>query len=78
MNLSTPSYLAVQNLHAKMENIQRHNNGASYIHWKVCQSYNIKTTDKWYELKPEIVIENEQPMVVWNMPIRTDREIVAN
>jgi len=60
--------------------IQRHNNAASYIHWKVCQSYNIKTTDKWYELKPQIVIENEQPMAVWNiiMPIRTDREIVAN
>lgn len=78
MNLSTPSYLAAQNLHAKMENIQRHNNAASYIHWKVCQSYNIKTTDKWYVLKPEIVVENEQPMVVWNMPIPTDRETVAH
>ena len=28
--------------------------------------------------QPEIVVENEQPMVVWNMPIHTDGEIVAN
>ena len=41
-------------------------------------NYNIKTTDKCNELKPEIVIKNERQMVVWNMPICTDREIVAN
>ena len=34
--------------HAKTEYNQRHDNAASYIHWKVYQSYNIKTTDKWY------------------------------
>ena len=31
---------------AKTEYIQRHDNTASYIHWKVCQSYDIKTNDK--------------------------------
>ena len=44
----------------KMEYIQRHDhNVASYSHWKVCQSYDIKTTDKWYEHKQETVVENE-------------------
>lgn len=36
---------------AKTEYIQRHDNAADYIHWKVCQSYNIKTTEKWYDYK---------------------------
>ena len=63
---------------AKTEYIQRHDNAASYIHWKVCQSYDIKTTDKWYDHKPDTVVENEQATILWNMPIHTDREIAAN
>ena len=52
---------------AKTEYIQRHDKAADYIHWKVCQSYNIKTTEKWYDYKPETVAENEQATVLWNM-----------
>ena len=47
---------------------------ASYIHWKVCLSCDIKTTDKWSEHKPETVVEKEQATILWNMPIHTDRE----
>lgn len=64
---------------AKSEYIQRHDNALSYIHWKLCRNYNIMTSaDKWYEHKPETVVENEQAPILWNMPIHTDREIRAN
>ena len=49
---------------AKTEYIQRHDNAASYIKLNVCQSYNIKTIDKWYEHKLEAVAENEQVTVL--------------
>ena len=51
-----------------------HSNAASYIHWKVCQNYNIMTSeDKLYEQKPETVVENEQAAILCNKPIHTDR-----
>ena len=56
MNLSITSYLAAQNL-PKTKCIQRRDNAASYIHWKVCQSYDIKTADKWYDHKPDTVVQ---------------------
>ena len=62
----------------RTEYIQRHDNASSYIHWNVCQSYDIKTADKWYEHKQDTVVENEKATVLWNMPIHTDREIAAN
>ena len=56
----------------------RHN-VASYTHWKVRQNYNIMTSaDKWYEHKPETVVENQQATILWNMPIHTNRETRAN
>ena len=33
---------------AKTEYIHRHDKTASYIHWKVCHNYNIKTSEMWY------------------------------
>ena len=63
---------------AKTEYIQKYDNAAYYIHWKVCQSYDIKTTDKWSDHKPDTVVENEQATILWNMPIHNDREIAAN
>ena len=39
---------------------------------------NNNNNDKWYEHKPETVVENEQAIILWNMPIHTDGEIRAN
>ena len=63
---------------AQTQYIHRHDKGAAYIHWKVCQSYNIKTTEKWYEHTPETVTENEDVTILWNMQIHTDHEIAAS
>ena len=63
---------------AKSEYIHRHNKAAAYIHWHICQHYNIKTKDKWYEHEPETVSENDNITILWDMSIHTDREIKAN
>ena len=63
---------------AKTEYIHRHDKAASYIHWKVCHNYNIKTSEKWYDNEPETVTENEDVTILWDMPIHTDRKITAN
>ena len=63
---------------AKTEYIHRHDKAVSYIHWKVCHNYNIKTSEKWYDHEPETVTENEDVTILWDMPIHTDRKITAN
>ena len=66
----------------KAECNKRHYNAASYIYWKVFQSYNIKTTEtgnKCYKRKSETIVENEYVtvLILWNTPNHTDREILA-
>ena len=63
---------------ARNEYIQRHNKAAAYIHWNICQHFQIPTTTKWYEHAPETVIENEDVSILWDMPVHTDKEIKAN
>ena len=63
---------------AKAEYIQMHNRIAAYIHWKICKHSNIKVTDKYYEHEPKTVAENNEAIILWDMPIQTDREITAN
>ena len=49
------------------EYIHRHDKAAAYIHRKVCQSYNIKTSEKWYDHTTEMVTESEDAIILWNM-----------
>ena len=46
------------------EYIHRYDKAAAYIHWKVCQSYNIKTLEKWYDHTPETVTESEDATIL--------------
>ena len=62
----------------QMEYIHRHDKVAAYIHWKVCQSYNIKTLEKWYDHTLETKTESEDATILWDMQIHTDHEIAAN
>ena len=34
------------------EYIQRHDEAAGYLHWRICKHYYFPTADKWYEHKP--------------------------
>ena len=63
---------------AKSEYIVRHNKVAQYIHWKVCQHYGIKASNRWYEHETPPVTENEKVTILWDFSIQTDRTIKAN
>ena len=36
----------------KTEYVQRHNKAAAYLQWAICQHYDIKVQDKYYEHEP--------------------------
>ncbi|XP_063591903.1 uncharacterized protein LOC134768991 [Penaeus indicus] len=56
----------------------RHDRVGQYLHWTICNSYNIKTCEHWYEHKPEPVVEGENATLLWDFSIHTDRTIQAN
>ena len=61
-NLLIMSYLDAQSWRS-LKYIQRHDNAASYIRWKLVPElqHHQTSADKWYEHKPEAVVENKQP-----------------
>ena len=63
---------------APNEYTNRHNRVGQYIHWKICNHYNIETPNKWYEHKPLPVVDTPKVTILWDFPIRTDRTIQAN
>jgi hypothetical protein len=63
---------------AKSEYIVRHNKVAQYVHWRVCQHYNMDVNNKWYEHQIEPVMENNKATILWDFAIQTDRTIKAN
>ena len=52
-------------------------NVARIVHWKLCGKYNLKKSEKWYEHSPEIVAENEEVKILWDVMVQSDREIRA-
>ena len=35
-----------------------HDNGPRYVYWQLCKEGGIERAERWYEQKPEVVIEN--------------------
>ena len=62
----------------KTEYIHRHNKAAAYMQWKICKEFDIEVKERWYELEPKTVTENDSVNILWDMPIHTDRTIAAN
>ena len=63
---------------AKTDYIERHNRVAKYTHWMLCQTFNIKTTDRWYHHEPKTVEETRDISILWDMPVMTDCQINAD
>ena len=63
---------------APNEYTNRHNRAGHYIHWKICNHYNIQTPSKWYERKPLPVVNTPKVTILWDFPISTDRTIQVN
>ena len=56
--------------------LHRDDKAAAYMHWNICKPCNLPAAEKWY--KPNTITENDECTILWDMPIHTDREIMAN
>ena len=54
------------------------NNVAGYIHWMICKHTGLQVTDKYYKHIPERVINVNGTTLIWNIPVITDRTMLAN
>ena len=63
---------------APNEYTNRHNCVGQYIHWKICNHYNIEKSNKWYQHKPLPVVDTPKVTILWDFPIITDRTMQAN
>ena len=45
------------------------------IHWKICRKYWIEVKEKWYEHKPEVVMENDKCKILWDFRVQTDHDM---
>ena len=58
---------------AQREYKRRHDDVARYIHWQLCEKGGFERASKWYEQKPEGVLENENCKLLWDFTIQCDR-----
>ncbi|XP_063599183.1 uncharacterized protein LOC134775554 [Penaeus indicus] len=56
---------------------RRHDNVAKYVHWRLCEKYELDKANKWYDHKPDGLIENTNYKILWDVMIQCDREIEA-
>ena len=62
---------------AQREYKRRHDNVAKYVHWRICEKYELDRANKWYEHKPDGAIENANYKILWDVMIQCDKEIEA-
>jgi G:T-mismatch repair DNA endonuclease (very short patch repair protein) len=57
----------------------RHNKVCAHLHYSICKTLGIETTDKWYTHThmPKPVHEQEVIRVLWNQAVQTDTEFTA-
>ena len=54
---------------------QRHDNIARIVHLELCQKFGLIGKMKWYNHKPEDVMENDRVKILWDFNIQTDHVI---
>jgi hypothetical protein len=63
---------------AQQEYLDRHNQVAKYIHWRLLQIHGIKTeVENWKLHEPHKIIESDSIKILWDFNIFTDRKISA-
>ena len=48
------------------------------MHWKLCEKWGFERGEKWYDHKPEKVLENEKCKILWDFSIQTDKKLDHN
>ena len=56
---------------------RRHDSIARIVHWKLCERYDLRRVDKWYEHHPEGAIESETVKILWDMTVQCDHYVEA-
>jgi hypothetical protein len=57
---------------------ERHDSVARMIHWQICKDRGMKVSSKWFDHKPESVVEISDDTILWDHNIQTDRTLVSN
>jgi hypothetical protein len=74
--------ISVFSIQAKNEYLMRHDKVCSHLHYSVCKSLDIETTDKWCKHThthiPKLIYEEGDVTVLWNQAVHRDREVTAN
>ena len=63
---------------AQTEYKQRHDSIARIVHLEMCQKYGLIGEMKWYNHRPESVLENERVKILWDFSIQTDHIVQHN
>jgi hypothetical protein len=50
----------------------------THLHYSICKTLGIETTENWYSHIPKPVCQHENITVLWNQGVQTDREVLAN
>jgi len=56
----------------------RHDKVAQVLHWQLCKDHGLEHNEKWYEHKPQTVLENENVKILWDMKLQTDKVLAHN
>jgi hypothetical protein len=58
--------------------ITRHDEVCTHLHYSICKTLGIETTENWYSHIHKPVCKNVDITVLWNQGVQTDREVLAN
>jgi len=56
----------------------RHDKVSAHLHYSICKSLGIETTDKRYTHTHKLVCDQEGVRVLWKKAVHKDREVTAN
>jgi hypothetical protein len=63
---------------AKNEYVIRHDKVCVHLHYSICKTLGIETTENWYSHVPKLVCQHKDTTVLWNQGVQTDREVLEN
>ena len=71
--IETVDHIVTECMILAQKKIQRHDNIARLVRWKLCGKYKMNKSEKWYEHMPEAVVENEWFKIYWDFNIQCDK-----
>ena len=58
--------------------VNRHNKVGTYIHWNLLKERGVKVCDEWFKHVPEKTVECGDTIIMWDLPLVTDKKVCAN